>query len=202
MKPVIQIQTIPIAIEFRTTPAQVERTTTRTEVEIRRDQRGLSINSRPIRLSMDSFEARNTITPTAIRSMEDHGRMGRQAAFEAVATFAREGNMMMDIHLRENVIPQIARNRIAQPMADFNIRFLPEVPVNMDWIPQEIHIDYQMDELNFNWRPPGSDFHFTPARIEFTVLQQPQVIIEFIGEPIYVPASANPNYVPVVNILT
>ena len=202
MRPLIQIQTIPIAIEFRTTPARLEHSTTRTEVEIRRDQRGLSINSRPIRLNMDSFEARNTISPTAMRSMEQNASLGRQAAFEAIATFANEGNMMMDIHLRENVIPQIAAQRAFPAQPQFNIRFLPDRPVNMDWIPPEIRIEYQMDQLDFNWLPHRGDFQFTPANIEFVVAQHPQVIIEFIGDPIYVPPSANPNYQPVFNILT
>jgi len=202
MKPLIEIRSVPISIEYKVTPAQVERKNIQAEVEISRDKKGLSIRSRPIKLNVDSFEARNTISPTAMRSVDDHANRGREVAFNATAMFAREGSMMLDIHLRQNVIPQLAAERFTPPQADFNIRWLPEHPINMDWIPGEFHIEYQMDQMDFDWQTNRNDFQFTPANIEFTVAEMPRVVIEYVGDPIYVPPSANPNYQPSVDILT
>jgi len=201
MKPLIEIRTIPISIQYKVTPAQIERQNVKAEVEIRRDKKGLSIKSRPIRLNIDSFEARNSISPSTRRSVEESADFGKQAAYTATASFAREGNMMVDIHLREPVIPQIASEKTNPPPADFNIKFVPDRPLKMDWYPGDLQIEYEMDKLNFDWQTNRENFHFIPANIEFTVKQHPQVIIEYVGPPIYVPPSANPNYEPVVDLL-
>ena len=37
-------------------------------------------------------------------------------------------------------------------------------------------------------------FEFVPGSIEFVVTQMPEIDIEYLGEPIYFPRSASPNY--------
>ena len=198
MKPLIEIRTIPISIQYKTTPAQIERKNANAEVEISRDKKGLSIKSRPIKLNIDTFEARNSIVPTTRKSIEESASLGKQGALSATATFAREGNMLVNIQLDQNMIPKLATERFnAQLSYDFNIKYVPDQPINMDWMPGEIQIEYEMDKLNFDWKTNQSEFVFTPANIEFTIAEHPQVVIEYIGGPIYVPPSANPNNVDV-----
>ena len=60
-----------------------------------------------------------------------------------------------------------------------------------------MEIRYQMDKLNFDWKIDKGEFEFTPGDIEITVEQQPSVIIKYMGGPIYVPRSSDPNYEPV-----
>ena len=200
MKPLIEIRTIPISIQYKVNPAHIERKNVKAEVEISRDKKGLSIKSRPIRLNIDSFEARNSISPSAGRSVENLANFGKQAAYDATATIAREGNMMVNIHLREPVIPKIASEKTNPPPSDFNIKFVPDRPINVDWYPADLQIEYEMDKLNFDWQTNRENFQFTPASIEFTIAEHPQVIIEYIGGPIYVPPSANPGYEAAVDV--
>ena len=183
MRPMLQIQTVPIAIEHRVTRPQME------------------MRNRPVQLNMDSFEARNSVTPTAMRSIEHYAALGRQSAFNAVGTISYEGTVMLDIHTRESPIPGFAAMRLAGPPLEFNIGWLPEHPVNMDWIPGELHIEYHPDQIDATWHTGRGSFEFIPGGVEFIVTQHPQVIIEFVGEPVYVPPSANPNYEPAVDIL-
>ncbi len=61
----------------------------------------------------------------------------------------------------------------------------------------ELNIKFEMDKLNFDWRLNAAEFQFTPGDIEISVKQQPDVIIKYIGGPLYVPPSADPNYEPV-----
>ncbi|MCL1809366.1 MAG: DUF6470 family protein [Clostridiales bacterium] len=202
MKPLIEIRTIPISIQYKVTPAQVERKSSQAEVEITRDKKGLSIKSRPIKLNIDTFEARNSIIPTTKTSVEESANLGKQGALVATATYAQEGNMMVNIHLDQDTMPQLAANRFNAPLSyDFNIKFIPEQPMNMDWIPGEFQIEYEMDKLNFDWKTTQSEFQFTPADIEFTIAEHPRVVIEFVGDPIYVPPSANPNFEPAIDLL-
>ena len=39
-------------------------------------------------------------------------------------------------------------------------------------------------------------FEFIPGDIEISVKQQPDVLIKYVGGPLYVPPSADPNYQP------
>jgi len=198
MKPLLEIRTIPISIQYKSTPAQIERKYVKAEVEISRDKKGLSIKSRPIKLNIDTFEARNSISQTTMRSLEESAGLGKQAALSATAVYSQEGNMMVNIHLDQQIMPQLAAERFNAPLqSDFNIKFIPDQPINMDWMPGELQIEYEMDKLNFDWKTNQYDFNFTPANIEFTVREHPQVVIEYVGDPIYVPPSANPSYVPV-----
>ena len=80
MKPLIEITTVPIQIEMKTTNAKLEYARGTAEMEISRDKGGLQIKSRPIRVNIDTFEARNTVTPTLARSLQQGAQKGQQAA--------------------------------------------------------------------------------------------------------------------------
>ena len=61
----------------------------------------------------------------------------------------------------------------------------------------EMNIRFEMDKLNFDWRQSKGNFEFVPGDIEISVKQRPDVIIKYIGGPIYVPPSSDPDYEPV-----
>lgn len=200
MYPLIEIKTVPIEIEMKTTPAQLKYTRASAEVEISRNKGGLSIKSRPIRVKLDTFEARNSITPTAMRSIQQSAQRGRQAAYEATATYARNGKIFMNAKIGEEKITQLAQeSQMRDYKANVNIQFLPSVGPEISWDVGEMNIRYQMDKLNFDWKLNGGNFEFVPGDIEFSVTQMPDVIIKYVGGPIYVPPSSDPNYEPEVD---
>ncbi len=201
MYPLIEIKTVPIEIEMKTTPAQLKYTRASAEVEISRNKGGLSIKSRPIRVKLDTFEARNSITPTAMRSIQQSAQRGQQAAYEATATYARNGKIFMNAKIGEEKITQLAQeSQMRDYKANVNIQFLPSVGPEISWDVGEMNIRYQMDKLpNFDWKLNGGNFEFVPGDIEFSVTQMPDVIIKYVGGPIYVPPSSDPNYEPEVD---
>ena len=185
---------------MKTTPAQLKYTRASAEVEISRNKGGLSIKSRPIRVKLDTFEARNSITPTAMRSIQQSAQRGQQAAYEATATYARNGKIFMNAKIGEEKITQLAQeSQMRDYKANVNIQFLPSVGPEISWDVGEMNIRYQMDKLNFDWKLNGGNFEFVPGDIEFSVTQMPDVIIKYVGGPIYVPPSSDPNYEPEVD---
>lgn len=68
-----------------------------------------------------------------------------------------------------------------------NIDFLPSAAPDLSWEGGELSIRYEMDKLNFNWRMNQMNFTFVPGDIEFTMTQRPDVIIKYVGGPLYVP---------------
>ena len=196
MKPLIEITTVPIQIEMKTTNAKLEYARGTAEMEISRDKGGLQIKSRPIRVNIDTFEARNTVTPTLARSLQQGAQKGQQAAYQATATYAQQGKLMMETKLGEEVITQFAKSAMIDPRQEA-LGFIPETGPEITWDAGEMNIRYEMDKLNFDWKFGQGDFEFTPGDIEFTVTQRPEVVIKYVGGPIYVPPSADPNYEPV-----
>lgn len=197
MDPLIEIQTVPIEIQMKVTRAHLEYARGTAQVEISRDKGGLSIRSNPIRVNIDTFEARNSVTPTTSTVIRQQAQAGVQAAYEATAVLAREGRMMMEARIGQDVIPQLAKQEnLGQPTND-NITFLPTTGPDISWDGGEMSIRYEMDKLNFDWRMEQMSFTFVPGDIEFTMTQRPDVIIKYVGGPVYVPPSADPDYEPV-----
>lgn len=196
MRPLIEIQTIPIEIQMKTTNAHLEYARGTAQMEVSRDRRGLQIRSQPIRVNIDTFEARSSIVPTTAQSIQQGAAQGQRAAYEATAVLAQEGRMMMEAKIDQDVIPQLAQQKTVDQPAQLGIQFLPEVGPDISWTGGEMSIRYEMDKLNFDWRMNQMQFTFVPGDIEFKVTQQPDVVIKYIGGPLYVPPSVDPNYEP------
>ena len=170
MGPLIEITTVPIEIEMKTTNAQLIYSRGTAEMEVSREKGGLNIKSRPVKLNIDSFQARSSVRPTTVQSGQ-----------ELITKFAQETqDAQMGRHLE-----------------DFGLGFLPEGGINLDWEPGQMQIRYEMDKLNFDWKTNGMGFQFVPGDIEFTMTQRPEVIIKYVGGAVYVPPSSDPNYQPV-----
>ena len=182
MYPLIEIKTVPIEIELKRTDAKLEYTRGTADLEISRgDSGGLNIKSRPIKLNIDTFEARNSVVPTAVRSMEQYAQKGQQAAYSATASYAQQGQLLLKAKIGEDMITQFATDASAE----------------ITWDPGDMQIRYEIDKLNFDWKISHPEFKFTPGDITLSVKQKPDVIIKYVGGPLYVPPSADPNYEPV-----
>ena len=198
MKPLIEITTVPIQIEMKTTNAKLEYARGTAEMEISREKNGLQIKSRPIKVNIDTFEARNSLSPTLARYLEQGVQKGKQAAYEATATYARQGQLLLETQVGEELVTKFAEEAMMKDVkTNVGIDFIPKGGADITWDPGEMNIRYEMDKLNFDWKIGGGSFEFTPGDIELTVTQRPEVIIKYIGGPIYVPPSSDPNYEPV-----
>ena len=195
MFPLIEITTVPIEIEMKVTDAKLEYARGTADLEISRNDGNLQIKSRPIRLNVDTFEARNSIVPTTANSISEAADRGRQASYEATAAYARQGKLLLNAKVGEDKIAQIAAQQQAQNVkTNVGIEFLPTVGAELNWDTGDMQIRFEMDKLNFDWRMSHPSFEFTPGDIQISVTQQPSVQIKYVGGPLYVPPSADPNY--------
>ena len=197
MNQLIEITTVPIQIEMKTTNAKLEYARGTAEMEITRDNGNLQIKSRPIKVNIDTYEARNSLTPTIARYLEQGSQKGQQAAYEATATYARQGQLMMETKIGEELVTKFAGEAMMKDVkTNVGLDFLPDPGAEITWDPGEMNIRYEMDKLAIDWKLNEGSFEFTPGDIEFTIAQRPDVVIKYVGGPIYVPPSADPNYEP------
>ena len=195
MFPLIEITTVPIEIEMKVTDAKLEYARGTADLEISRNNGGLQIKSRPIRLDVDTFEARNSIHPTTATAISQAADRGTQASYEATAAYARQGKLLLTAKVGEDMIAQIAaQQQMSNVQTNVGIEFLPTVGANLNWDAGDMQIRFEMDKLNFDWRMNQTTFEFTPGDIQISVTQMPDVQIKYVGGPLYVPPSADPNY--------
>ena len=197
MNQLIKITSVPIQYELKINNARLEYSRSRAELEISRNDGGLSIKSRPVKLNLDSTEARNSVVPTTARSVAQTAQAGKEAAYSATAQMAQEGHLLLNAKIGEDVIGQIMQQRSAAPTGEFQLGFTPSAPVDINYEAADLTINYEMDKLNFDLKIANGNFEFIPGNIEMSITQRPEVRIEYIGGPIYVPPSADPNYEPI-----
>lgn len=195
MERLIEIKTVPIELEMKVNHARLDYKRSTVDLEISRSEGGLQIRSKPIKVNIDTFEARNSVSPTAMRSIEQSAQRGQQKVYDTTATYARRGDLLLEAKIGEQLISQFAMES-QQVNTDFAMKWLPTTGPDISWDGGELNIRYEMDKLNFDWRMNQGNVEFIPGNIEFTVTQQPDVIIKYIGGPLYVPPSADPDYVP------
>ncbi len=195
MEQLIKITTVPIEYEMKITDARVERRKGEARIAISRDEGGLRIRSEPVRLNMDTYDARNSITPTAMTSVVQAASKGNQASFDAGNRYSDEITQMTWSKPGEGneTINSMLASRLELPTGQFNIDFLPSVGPEIDWTPPEISVKYEMDKLKFDARINSGTVEFIPGAIELMITQNPSVTIEYVGAPIYVPPRTDAN---------
>lgn len=164
MDQLIKITTVPIRYELKVNNARLEYSSSKAELEIHKNDGGLSIKSRPVKLHLNSFEARNSVTPTTMRSVSQSAQKGMTAAYSATAQMAQEGNLMLKADIGEEVVTQIAKQRTAQPTGEFEMGFTPKAPVDISYEAPDLTINYEMDKLNFDLKIQNGNFEFIPDR--------------------------------------
>lgn len=195
----LQITTIPIQIEIKVTKATYEPAVddTQPKVNITTTNGGYVMEAEPVKLNIDTYQARASI---GYGHMNDGDMLAKKAkegfsiAFQGSARVASEGDQLA----RGMTAPEIAINRArAGATIETIMEFLPKEGAQITFDEGKLNIEYQMGTQDFDWDVlPQLPMRFIPGSVELIIRDRPRVEIEYIGDPIYVPPSANPNYEP------
>lgn len=198
MKPLIEIETVPISIQLKVTNAQYVPAETTAELEMKTEEGGLEIKSKPVRLNIDTYEARKSASnESAIDSINSYAEKGKNGVYSATARYSQEGSILMHVKFQDEAYKQITELRLKTEQHKVpNIKWIPDRPVDIEYEPADLTIKYNMDKLKMNVKNNDRPMKFVPGDIEFEITQKPDVIINYVGDPIYVPPSADPNYEP------
>ena len=198
MYPLIEITSVPIEIRMKTTNASLEYTRGTAEMEISRAETGgLNIKSRPIRLSLDTFEPTGVTMPTIAQNVVQPTQTEMQTGYEATSAYSDQGQIMLNARLGQEMARQAAAQSAGGSMMPDGESLRPETGLAFEWEDGQMQIRYEMDKMNFDWKIDKGGFKFTPGDIEFMVEEKGGVTIKYMGGPIYVPPSSDPNYEPV-----
>jgi len=198
MEPLLQIKAIPISIEYKINKARFEAVNTQASVEISGGSHGLKMQMKPLKLKLDRVETGFSSDEINTKYVaENFTKNGVKVTYEAKNSYTEESENMLNISIMDNPIPEIAIKKFSSDVS-FNLGTVSPINNNeISWEPQELTIRYEMDKLNFDWNIKRPEMNFIPGNIEFIIKEYPRLEINYIGKPIYVPASADPDYKPI-----
>lgn len=193
MEPLLKITRIPMEYELSVQHARLERgRSSPPVVEISRQRGGFTMRSRPAKLQLDSFEARNTLSPSTRTAISQNAQKGIQAASEAAESYSSEAAQMRWSRPGEGgeMLSQIFAQRMQMPTGQFQLSFLPAAGIDITYQAGDLTTTYQMDRMAFNLKLNNSEVEYIPGSVDISITQYPDVLIEYMGSPLYVPPSA------------
>jgi hypothetical protein len=107
--------------------------------------------------------------------------------------------MSMNVYM-ENSEPGSLRYEQVNRGIDNIIDYLPRISIDAgyeDYSIESMQIHFDISQLPGGL--PDTDYldtSFLPPDIEIKVVERPRVIIKYVGGPLYIPKSADPDYVP------
>lgn len=168
MEQLISIKNIPIKLDFETTPMKVQVSKSISpQLEIKRERGGLEIKNAPKRDIIDISKGPHVV-PVRTSSVNSENCSVKSSGTEESSAL-------------DNSVSLTPVTSSTSPKG-------PNINLN------ELSMQFKMDKLKFEYRTKDIKREFIPSNIEYRVVQYPDVLIDFIGDMIYAPPSANPNY--------
>lgn len=194
----LQITTIPISIEIKVTNAKFEPSETKQpKVNITTENGEFVMKAEPLRINIDTYQARKSMgygNMTDGDMLKQKASEGFTLAFQGTARVTSQGTQLARGMSPADIAIQNAR---AGATVETIMEFLPKEGADITFDGGKLNIDYQVGSQEFDWdiaqRVP---MEFIPGSVELIVRDRPRVEIEYIGDPLYVPPRANPNYKP------
>jgi hypothetical protein len=186
IKPLLEMKSIPMSIEYKINNAHYEIVNVNVPVEITQNDNGYQLKMEPTKLNLDTVEINNN----AVLSVGNILENDKTALYEVSSSNEDKGNIILDIKILNSASSKIAFRKFE---SDVNFNF-------KSYQPQDISIKYDFNNFNLN-NSNNSQFKFIPGNIEFIIKEYPRIEIKYLGDPIYVPESANPNYKPIDKLI-
>lgn len=190
----LKITNVPIEYNFSIEPARLEmKQAQNPRHQMIHNRSQMNIDSRNIEVRLDSTELRASLN---LRNSNDfaryYGQKGNQTAYQTIGENVQFGNQMARID--DGVtISEIVRQKFLEQPTTYTT-FLPSVGTDISWQPQELNLNYDPGSIGFDWEVMRNVMDFVPGKFQMNITQYPEVQIEYLGEPQYVPPSSSPTY--------
>ena len=110
----------------------------------------LSIQSRNIEVRLDSTRMRASLN---LRNPGEfaryYGSQGMQTAYENIGDRVQFGNQISQIQDGVSISQVVQQKMLEQPTT--YTTFIPSAGIDISWQPQQLNLDYQPTQLEFDW---------------------------------------------------
>jgi hypothetical protein len=204
MEQLLNITSVPIKVEVKVTKAQLKLCEDTPSVKVSRDKDGFLLKADPIKVNIDNTAQDST---AASRNFDSFTKSDTDSddnqfvlSYEAVARFVQDNGQQNGDNLNNKNNDVFAAQKALRSIENI-LDFLPRNGNDISWNDGKLSVTYAASDTSFDWEAMAApNFEFIPGSIEFLIKEMPRLDIEYLGEPIYFPLSANPNYEPVVDV--
>ena len=190
----LQITTTPMKYELVIEPARLEYQQDfmpRAKVETTDSE--LKIRTSPTVLRLDTYEARRSLGFATAGDRIRHAAQKGRSSIREYTTEAKEmGKEMSNIHEDVTIAQIIRQKMLEQP--EMYTAFLPSAGAEISWEPGSISLNYRPQQTDYDWQIKDNSLVDIPGSISVKIVEFAKVNIEYLGSPMYIPPSADPNY--------
>ncbi len=188
----LSIKTIPIQVEIKTTNAKLQLakqdSAPAPHASTRKTKDGLKMRTDNIQFNMDA-KRETPQAPSASEISESYSSKNLKFSYQAVArTDVSEDTKGAQVDI--STPPSDLDMGRFQKKIENMLEYVPTVAPEFSWDGDSLNIAFLADDMEFDFESLKFGFEFIPGKIEFIVNEQPKVIIEYMGDPIYFPANA------------
>lgn len=203
MEQLLSIKHIPIKVEVNVTRGEFKRVensgSSTPSIKVSPKQGGgLRLQAEPYRMEIPENRNYDAYIPSSTYDS------GFTLTYEAIARLADGGNSASGIK-QTGDMGQFSAKRASRSIESV-LQSLPKSRNSaVSYADGVLSVNYQMiggeSESVAELASSHPEFEFIPGSIEFIIKQMPELDIEYLGDPIYFPRSADPNYEPIVDVL-
>lgn len=142
----------------------------------------LTINTTKSKLSIDSYEARESMGyKTSMSRTKEIAQRSLQESLEGMARRAQEGHQLMRIENGGNPIAQQAKLTGRQPYSSLNIKFLPQAgSVKVNFQPGQVVINAEPQKVINNTTINKPIHKYTPGKVNVEMLKYPSLKMDWL----------------------
>lgn len=153
----------------------------------------LTMQSKNIEVRIDTYEARKSLGIIKIGdSIAKNAQEGMEHINSQTKEYVEIGKAMGNIQ-DGTTIADIYRQRMLQ-QPELYTAFLPSGGADISWSPAQLDVKYKPGDVNYDWQIRDTAFSYEPGSVRMKIVEYAHVDIEYLGGPMYVPPSADPDF--------
>ena len=146
------------------------------------------------KVNIDTYNARKSL---GVMNTGDFIKKSKGEAEQHIKDQTREyveiGKELSNIQDGVTVSDVFKSKMLEQPSVLYTA-YLPSVGADLSWSPAQLQMSYEPATTETNWQINKNEFNFVPGSIKVKVSELASVDIQYLGGPMYVPPSADPEY--------
>lgn len=192
--PLLKITTTPTKIEYEVTRAKLETSQEKPQVSRKTTQGKLSMEKTEGRLEMNTKAYRSDMGfKDVVERAGYDANLARQKVSEATTNYVELGNSIINIQKGGNIPDALWSQAMQHSKGDLVL--MPLSPADIKYVPASLKTDFEPGSVQSDWNVGAAKVDFVPGLFKLNIVQYSSISFEYLGGPIYVPASANPDFV-------
>ena len=153
----------------------------------------LEMHSQNAEVRIDTYEARKSLGLTNIEdSIQQYAAKGKEHISKLTQEYVQTGKEMAQIQDGTRISDIVKQKMLQQPT--LYTTFLPSEGADISWDPAQLDVNYEPGDVNLDWQIKDNNYIYTPGSVRMKITEYAHIDIEYLGGPMYVPPSADPNY--------